>query len=145
MIKSLRKRHLQIWLVLAILIPAGIVCGWHVVPHPAPDGLLQPFTPESLPLIVASTKKSNYIVNIRTNKTKTIFQLEWMNKSALVSPSAIIYMTADSSGNLEGADIVGRIAERGLYHFPLNHDSLHKFHFVLYDIIHHRVIDRLNF
>jgi hypothetical protein len=42
MIKQLRKRHLQIWVALAVLIPVGIVAGWMAVPKKVTQELLQP-------------------------------------------------------------------------------------------------------
>ena len=41
MIKSLRKRHLQIWIMLAILLPAGIIVAWMSVPEKPTQELLQ--------------------------------------------------------------------------------------------------------
>lgn len=42
MIKTLRKRHLQIWILWAVLIPVGIITAWMVVPGKATQELLQP-------------------------------------------------------------------------------------------------------
>jgi hypothetical protein len=42
MIKTLRKRHLQIWILWAVLIPAGIITAWMAVPKKATQELLQP-------------------------------------------------------------------------------------------------------
>jgi predicted negative regulator of RcsB-dependent stress response len=41
MIKSLRKRHLQIWIVWAVLLPLGIVIAWKAVPKKVTQQLLQ--------------------------------------------------------------------------------------------------------
>ena len=42
MIKPLRKRHLQIWTLLAVLIPVGIIVAWMAVPKKVTQELLQP-------------------------------------------------------------------------------------------------------
>jgi hypothetical protein len=42
MIKQLRKRHLQIWLLLAVLLPVGIVVALMSVPKKVTQELLQP-------------------------------------------------------------------------------------------------------
>jgi hypothetical protein len=42
MIKSLRKRHLQIWILWAVLLPAGIAVAYISVPKKATQELLQP-------------------------------------------------------------------------------------------------------
>ncbi len=41
MIRSLRKRHLQIWILWALLLPAGIIIAWMSVPKKATQELLQ--------------------------------------------------------------------------------------------------------
>ena len=57
MIKPLRKRHLQIWTVLAALLPIGIILSWLVIPNPVPVKLLNRVTTELLPVI--KHKKDN--------------------------------------------------------------------------------------
>jgi len=42
MIKSLRKRHLQIWILWAILLPGGIIVAYMAVPGKVRQELLQP-------------------------------------------------------------------------------------------------------
>jgi hypothetical protein len=148
MIKPLRKRHLQIWTGIAVILPVGIICAWLVVPKPVKNHLWQPSSTVALPVVIKSLNKENYTVSLRTNHDRSALQLEWINQSALTSPSAIIYKLspADKDQHIENADLIGRIDPRGTYHFNLKKDStnLHM-KFVLYDIIHHQVIDRINF
>lgn len=146
MIKSLRKRHLEIWLVLGFLLQFGIISAWLVVPKPPTDHLLQPPLSAPLPVILKTIETNNYKASLRCNTDTSDLQLEWTNKSALTTPSAIIYKIESKESKPEYSDIIGRIGERGLYHFPLKKDNADQgFHFVLYDIIHHQVIDRINF
>jgi hypothetical protein len=148
MIKPLRKKHVQVWTALAILIPLGILTGWMVIPKPVKDYLFQPISSTALPVIVHSLNRDNYTVNLRSSKDGTAIQLEWINKSALVSPSALIYEIDPKYGekDIEGSALIGRINDRGIYHFPLKKDSsITKYQFILYDIIHHLAIDRINF
>jgi superfamily II DNA helicase RecQ len=148
MIKPLRKRHLQIWISIAVLLPVGMVFAWLAVPKPVKDHLWQPASTVALPVILKSLNRENYLVNLRTNNDSSALQLEWINQSLLTSPSAIIYKlsTTDISQHIENADLIGRIDARGTYHFALKKDSANRHqHFVLYDIIHHQIIDQLNF
>ena len=41
MIRSLRKRHLQVWIFLAVLLPVGIIVAWIAVPKKVTQELLQ--------------------------------------------------------------------------------------------------------
>ena len=148
MIKPLRKRHLQIWAGISVLLPIGMICAWLVVPKPVRDHLLQPAPTLQLPVILKSVTRDNYNVSLRASRDSSVLQLEWINKEALTSPSAIIYELApsDTVQHIETAELVGRVDSRGTYRFALKKDSLNSLaHFVLYDIIHHQVIDRINF
>ncbi len=148
MIKPLRKRHVQIWYALAALIPIGIISAWLAIPAPVKDRLLNPSPSQAFPLLMKSVPNDAYTVNLRRMADSSVFQLEWINHSALTAPSAIIYETDPRKGmiGVEGAALIGRINSRGIYHFSLGGDSsnLHA-GFILYDIIHHRIIDRINF
>jgi len=146
MIKPLRKRHLQIWVMLTVLLPVGIISGWLVVPKPVRDRLLQPASTQALPLLLKNIDKTNYSAILRSNADTSVLQLEWINKKQLIVPSALIYQVSDGQKDIQHANIVGRIDAQGVYHFPLKKDSTSKnMQFVLYDIIHHKIIDLINF
>ena len=144
MIKPLRKRHLQIWSVLAVLIPVGIIGALIVRPKPANDKTLQPSSTEALPVIIKKIEKENYTVSLRGNN-QIATQLEWINKSVLTFPTAVIYKTIPGNNNIGNADLIGRIEARGTYHFALQPDSANNYYFILYDFIHQQMIDSINF
>ena len=168
MIKPLRKRHLQIWTALAVLLPAGIILSWLVIPNPVPVKILSPVTIDLLPVIKYKKDNEQYCINIRTNKENNKWQLEWKNKLALKVPSAVIYNashelhsqpsppiggSAASEGGVSrsfipgNSQLVGRIEARGDYVFALPDDSSSnaQLTFVLYDFIHEKVIEFINF
>lgn len=70
-------------------------------------------------------------------------------------PSAVIYkafLNSSAGGTLDSfnpkqAELVGRIEARGDYVFPLKLDSsgLQQLHFILYDFIHEKTIEIINF
>lgn len=155
MIKTLRKRHRQVWMAWAVLLPAGIVFSWLAIPNQSPVKLLKTETIALLPDVVRSVDKKDYQVTIRTNREKTQWQLEWQNKTVLAVPSAVVYkLSPDTSRvkDFEGfqpqkAELIGRIEARTDYVFPLNNDSTgyKELILVLYDFIHEKVIDTINF
>jgi hypothetical protein len=146
MIKPLRKRHLQIWATLAVLLPIGILSAWLVVPKPVREHLLQPASAQALPLLLKNIDKINYSAILRSNADTSVLQLEWINKKPLVVPSALIYQVSDGLKNMQDANIVGRIDVQGTYLFPLKKDPANKnIQFVLYDIVHHKIIYLINF
>jgi hypothetical protein len=124
------------------------VSSWLVVPKAVTDRILHPGLSHELPVLIKTISKDDYSVSLRRQEDWSAVQLEWNNHLALTVPSAIIYQTHLEKGtdSLEGAGLIGRIDSRGIYYFPLKNDSVNiHFHFMLYDIIHHQVIDRINF
>src|SRR5258706_5387203 len=145
MMKPLRKRHLLIWMLLAVLLPAGIIIAWLSVPKQLPQTLLQPGATAPLPVIIKTTVKDNYTVSIRSNGDGSKLQLEWINKAVLQYPTAAIY-AGNEIKNIRDSKLIGRIEARGAWYFPL--DSTFKSgtdHFILYDFIHQQAIDTINF
>jgi hypothetical protein len=155
MIKPLRKRHLQIWTVLAVLLPIGIIFSWLVIPNTVAVKAMNQTSPELLPVIKYTRDNNQYCINIRTNKENTAWQLEWKNKLALTVPSAVIYRASPSpsKGGVSrsfipgNSQLIGRIEARGNYFFALPADSASNdnLHLILYDFIHQQIIDIINF
>ena len=145
MIRSLRNSHLQIWLVLAGLLPAGIIMAWLVVPLPAHTGLLQPAPSAALPVILKQVSLEDRSIAVRCSADSLLLQLEWKGSTGAGFPPALIYRVNDSSKDIADGVIVGRVDSRGTYHFPLQKDPAGRdFHFIVYDIIHHKIIQRVN-
>ncbi|QEC68945.1 hypothetical protein FRZ67_17120 [Panacibacter ginsenosidivorans] len=149
MIKPLRKRHLQIWTALAVLIPIGIISAWLSIPTAAKDKLLQPASAKALPVVLLAAEKDDYTVRIRSYSDTSQLQLEWINKKTLTHPTATIYKIQTGVKDIHNGILVGRIEARGNYYFKL--DSTLKpvnastYQLLLYDFIHKQVIDTINF
>jgi hypothetical protein len=140
MMKPLRKRHLQVWTLLAVLIPAGIISGYFVIPKEATNKLIQEDSTAALPVTVNKIDRKGYLVYLRSSADKMNLQLQWINTKASIIPSSLIYKT----GNAE-KELIGRVEGQGSFYFPLKADSTNTYHFILYDIIHQQTIDTINF
>jgi hypothetical protein len=154
MMKPLRKRHLQVWIAWAVLLPVGITFSWLAIPNSTPVKLLQSQPAALLPVVKKTDDKKNYTVNLRTNDENTQWQLEWKNKTALTVPSAVIYKASPNpskggafeSFKPEEAELIGRIEARGDYVFSIKMDSTEysRLNLILYDFIHQQTIDSIN-
>ncbi len=144
MIKQLRRRHLQVWYALLFLIPAGIISATMVRPAPAATRLLQPLPDKALPAIIKTISRENYTMSLRGNSSVPQ-QVEWINKTALTTPTTVLYKVFPGKIGIEGADLIGRIESKGTYYFLLRPDSTDNYNFLLYDFIHHQIIDSINF
>jgi hypothetical protein len=143
MTKSLRKRHLIAWSIILVLLPAGIILSWLVIPAQVPVKLLQSPSANLLPVIVQTKDLVHYQINIRCNSEHTEWQLEWRNKSVLAVPTAVIYQLNDSSNSISNACLIGRIETGRSYTFPLPNYRLtgKQPTFMLYDFIHQQIIE----
>lgn len=144
MIKQLRKRHFQIWSAMLVVIPLGIIAATLVIPKQTRNALLQPPPSVALPVIIKTVERENYTINLR-GSSQIPGQLEWINKTVLTFPTAVIYKTASGKNDISKADLIGRIEARGTYHFDLKYDLTNNYHFILYDFIHQQIIDSINF
>ncbi len=146
MIRPLRKRHLQVWSVMLLVLPLGIVFSWLVIPNQAPIRLLETPSADLLPVIVHTADQAGYRINIRTNKENSEWQLEWKNAAVLTVPSAVIYKVSRGNDDITKGNLVGRIESGSDYVFQLPPDSAgyKNAAFVLYDFIHQEIIDHIN-
>ena len=140
MIKSLRKRHLQIWGLLALLIPAGIISAYIVVPKEALSKLLQQDTTAVLTVEIKKTERKDYLAILRCSNDKNNYQLQVNVLNESTAPSALIYQITNGE-----KELIGRVATRGNYYFSLKPDSSNSYSFIVYDIIHQQTIDTLKF
>ena len=146
MVKSLRKRHLQIWTAWAVLIPVSIISAVIVRPQLPKDKLLQPPVTAALPVVLKSLDKDDYTISIRSNSDTSMLQLEWINKKTLTYPTATIYEDTTNANNISNAALIGRIEARGTYHFALTRDLVRSnYSFIVYDFIHQKVIETITF
>ena len=144
MIKQLRKRHFQIWSAMTILIPFGIISATLVIPKPATNPVLQPSATRALPVLIKTIDTENYTMNLR-GISQDATQVEWINKKPLTVPTAVIYKTIPGKNYVESNELIGRIESIGTYHFDLKDDSTGNYNFIVYDFMHHQIIDSMNF
>jgi len=145
MIKPLRKRHLQVWSLMAFLLPAGIVAALLFRPRPVPGQLLQPAAVNALPVIIEENRKDGFTVRLRGETSLQPAQLEWLNISVLPYPTAVVYKTAPGKTSIPDATLIGRIETRGTYRFRLPVDSSGHYHFIVYDFIRQTLVDSFSF
>jgi hypothetical protein len=142
MIRSLRNKHRQAWLSIALLLPIGIILSWLTIPNPIPVKVLPAIS--LLPEIKGKQETTRYCINIRCNTEKTAWQLEWKNRLALTTPSAVIYRAGNGSNKIDSAKLVGRIEARGDYAFVLEPVKDSILYLFVYDFIHGKIIDSAN-
>jgi hypothetical protein len=155
MMKPLRRKHLQIWTLWAVLIPLGIIIAWMAVPKKVTQELLQePQTNKGI--IVIDKGDLNYfsfrILTDSLRESSNVY-LEFTQKKKLNTPSLLIYqvVTRDEK-DLDKQLLLGRIGPKGSQLFALDprFSNYHvrkwngyKAKFVLYDFVSKSVIDSI--
>jgi hypothetical protein len=147
MIKSLRKKHLQIWSLWAVLLPIGIISATMVRTSIPADQGLQIKNAGVLPVLIAEKNWQGDVVQLRGYSRAAAGQLVWLNNQPLHVASATIYQVSSDSASIQQAQYVGRIESRGNYVFtlhPLKWGN-NECHLIIYDFIHQQIIERINF
>lgn len=139
MIKPLRKRHLQIWMLFSVLIPVGIISGYMAVPKQESSKLLQEDKTVALPVLINKVEGKNYSVYLLSSEDKKNYQLQWIIKKTFTQPSSLIYKLSGSE-----KELIGRVGSTGTYFFPVKEDSTGQYNFLVYDIIHRITTDSIN-
>lgn len=163
MIKQLRKRHLQIWILWAVLLPVGIIVAWMVVPKKVTQELLQKVASGSAYYPIASVEKENYKINVLAPNFVTTkkpvgweydLKLEFINKKESTTDSLLLYKVIDTTdNNIDKQELLGRIEGGGTQYFRLKFFDLrvtdnefdYRDKFFLYDIIKKQKIDSIIF
>ncbi len=138
--KPLRKRHLQVWTLLAVLIPAGIIGAYLAVPEQVTGDLLQEDKTAALPVVLKKAEGKNHSVYLRSSADKKNYQLQWIPTNVSAQPSSLIYKEANGE-----KELVGRVGSAGSYFFTLKAGTPDRCNFILYDIIHQQIIDTIKF
>lgn len=142
MTKQLRKRHVQAWAVLAMLLPAGIISAWFVRPPVNTGDLRAAHTANVFPVVVDSIVTQKYTARIRCTQNYQRCQLEYIHHLPLQLPSALLYRMKPGASTIDEHEILGRIGGTGNYYFAMEQRQEA---FILYDFIHHNIIDTIKF
>jgi hypothetical protein len=142
MIKPLRKRHLQVWSVWAVLLPLGIIGGIAARKKNPTENSLQTSKTNEQPVLLIEKKFGAFTVQLRANKQGSTRQLVWINNKPLEEPTAAIYQSVSDTSSVTSSKYIGRIEGTGKYYFDL---SSSEEHFFVYDFIHQQIIERIDF
>jgi hypothetical protein len=148
MIKTLRKRHLQIWILWAVLLPVGIVAAWMVVPEKVTQELIESEQVNVLPVKLGTqADKGRYYSTLRTTGDRLKYQLHFemyngfdYSSNPYSNRPFLIYRVAKPA-----YELLGRVGGKGKFYFNLQSDSSDTFSFIIYDPLERKKTDSLIF
>ena len=142
MIRPLRKRHLQIWILWALLLPLGIVSAV-MARRATPISAVEMQDGSLLAVVVKEKIWNGNTIQLRGSNQSAVQQLVWTNTQMLSIASATIYIAYADTNSIASSKYIGRIESRGNYIFDL--PAKDQYHFIIYDFIHQQIVDRINF
>ena len=155
MIKALRKRHFQIWILWLILLPVGIIVALMAVPKKVEQELLQTNNIKNTSVELSSVEGGNYKMSIQfdTAKKESAVSFRVVTKKEIEASSLLLYRLTDTLTNsIDRQELLGRIKGSGTFSFPLSYIEIvtcleltNRIRFVLYDIDSKHAIDTLTF
>jgi hypothetical protein len=137
MISQLRRRHLTIWMALAVLLPIGFIAASLSIPTPATMTQLASSAPPALPTILASGETPELKFNRRT-AAQSEQQLEVVIKQPLTQASALVYLSEDPQAmEKHPGMLLGRLGSKGVYRFavPAGLSAEKVWKVTLYDVL----------
>jgi len=145
MITPHRERHLLIWAILAVLLPAGVVAAYLAIPKKAIDRVPVVEQAPALENVITSADDEYFHVNYR-GSTEGMKQLEVIIKMPLTIPSALVYISETEAFNPNDALLAGELDSKGVYRFalPAGYEGGEHFTIVFYDFIKKKTFRSLN-
>jgi hypothetical protein len=140
MIRSLRKKHHHVWMLLIFLLPVAIVIA--VASRrtlPSENALAENHV--LLPLLLNEAKWRGNTIQLRRGDNELERQIAWLNKEPLTFPIVAVYMAWWEGASPESAEFLGRVETRGLYTFPVA--TRDQYHLIVYDPVRQRILHRI--
>ena len=146
MIRSLRKRHLSIWVVLGILLPIGFVMAFLAISEFEPvDQQLQFSLEEAFPKVVGTGETDYIAVQIRQDPRTLLKQIEIEVKQPLAAASALVYLTKSADQKIENGQLLSKLGAKGNYRIELDStlSAQNTYQLLFYDQIKAAIIDKI--
>ena len=143
MVKSLRKRHVQIWMALSLLIPVCLTASWLGIRRIGDADLWQPAPVIRLPVLLKTAGRPGYLLELRTDSLQTVIQLQLQRTEPLASPQVTLYQIPGAESNIDQGKYLGVIGPRGTYRFQLEKSNHSDYYILVYDKIHQRALERI--
>lgn len=143
MTPSIRKRHLYIWMALAVLLPVGYVAAILAVPPEAPaTNVVETIRSQDLPpqyaRVLQVAEHPRLKMQLRQDTASQQRQVELILKQPLRRPSTWAYLSEGDSTRIAGKQLLGLLTNQGVYRYALP-DSLHPRLLLLYDGIRKQI------
>lgn len=146
MIRSLRKRHLLTWALLAILLPIGFITAFWAIPQEQSIAQeLQFDVPEAFSTLLQSNETENLKVQLRESPSNRLKQVEIEVKQPLGRTSALVYLADSNIQTAEEGQLLNQLGAVGVYRITLDStlSAQTAFHFLFYDKIKGEVFDKI--
>lgn len=146
MTKGQRKMHLVLWLLLAILLPAGFIASIMVIPNQSMQENV--FLPEKVKLekLLKETSSNNVIALLRSNNQHSQYQLEVLVTTPFKTPDIGVYLSNKADFNITDSHFLGNLPSKGgkLFDLPEISQNDKELQVVLFDPIRNQLLNQIS-
>lgn len=141
MIIQLRRRHYYTWLILAILLPFGLILAYFNIPDVKNDNFSR-VTLAVFTKIIANQQTKDLKINLRENSEGKL-QIEVIILQPLIGAANHLYLSNSTERPRE--ILLGSLASKGIYRFqvPNNFSNRQTIYLEIFDIFKKKVIETI--
>jgi hypothetical protein len=141
MIIQLRRRHYYTWLILAILLPFGLLWAYFYIPESKNDTFSRNNVAAFL-TIISSKQTDDLKVNLRENPEGKL-QIEVIILQPLIGAANQLFVSnsAEKSNHI----LLGSLGSKGIYRFPMpeNYVKKSKIYLEIFDVIKKKGVEKI--
>jgi hypothetical protein len=146
MIIQLRRRHYYTWLILAILLPFGLVWAYFNIPE-IKNITFSRNNPIAFPTIISSKQTDDLKVNLRENSEGKL-QIEVIILQPLIGAANQLFLSNHAKNPnqiLSDGVPLGSLASKGIYRFPMpeNYVKNSKIYLEIIDVIKKKEVEKV--
>lgn len=146
MIYKLRRRHRNMWMILAVLLPIGFVSAYLAIPEFIHENEFEAWKSVAYSTIINSAETDNLLVNLRKDENLPGQQIEVLIKQPLSSPGILVYLAEQPTENIRQANLLGSLEANGAQRFTLNDflANFKAFHLLFYDNLKKELVEKVS-
>lgn len=141
MIIQLRHRHYYTWLILAILLPFGLLWAYFNIPESKNETFTRNNIP-AFPTIISSKQTDDLKVNLRENKDGKL-QMEVIILQPLIGAANQLFLS--NSPEKTKQFLLGSLTSNGIYRFqlPINFVKNSTIYLEVFDVIKKKEVEKI--
>lgn len=120
MTPTLRKLHRYTWFLFALLLPLAWFAAIWAIPETLWQAPLHTGLPPQLPQLLQSEEAGDFVVNLRTDSSAQLKQVEIFIKKPQTNPNTSLIIEYSDPADHKKETLLGLLGSRGVWRFDLD-------------------------